>query len=88
MLNFSRQIPKQQAGFIKGKRTRKKNLNLGQIMAKAREFYMYLYLYVINYLKVFDKVIWKHLRPVLEEMELPMIYLISKLNQQQYHKNW
>ena len=43
-----------QAGFIKGRRTRNKIANILWIMEKAREFQKNIYFYFIDYTKAFD----------------------------------
>lgn len=82
-LNYflSRQIPEEQAGFVKGKGTREQILNVRQIIEKSREFNSPVILCFIDYTKAFDCVQWDHLWFVLLEMGVPehLVALIQSL---------
>ncbi|PZC71182.1 hypothetical protein B5X24_HaOG213934 [Helicoverpa armigera] len=82
-LNYflSRQIPEEQAGFVKGKGTREQILNVRQIIEKSREFNSPVILCFIDYTKAFDCVQWDHLWIVLLEMGVPehLVALIQSL---------
>ena len=68
---FSGQLPDVQAEFRKGRRTRKKTVNICWIIEKAKEFQKTIYLCLINYTKTFKCVDHNKLRKTLNEMELP-----------------
>ena len=59
----NRELPDIQAGFIKGRGTRRQIANIHWIMEKAREFQKNTYFCFINYAKAFDCVdhnyLWK-----------------------------
>lgn len=78
---LDRQIPEEQAGFVKGKGTREQILNIRQIIEKSREFNSPVVLCFIDYSKAFDCVRWDMLWNVLGEMGVPahLIQLIRNL---------
>lgn len=66
-----RQIPEEQAGFVKGKGTREQILNVQQVIEKSREFNSPVILCFIDYTRAFDCVKWDKLWSVLLEMGVP-----------------
>ena len=78
---LTRQIPEEQAGFVKGKGTREQILNVRQIVEKSREFNSPVILCFIDYSKAFDCVQWSHLWSILIEMWVPrhLVGLIQQL---------
>ena len=48
------ELPDEQAGFTKGRRTRDQIANILQIIEKAREFHKNIYFCFIDYTKAFD----------------------------------
>lgn len=78
---LDRQIPEEQAGFVKGKGTREQVLNVRQIIEKSREFNISVVLCFIDYSKAFDCVRWDKLWTVLGEMGVPehLVRLIRNL---------
>ncbi len=70
------QIPKEQAGFVKGRGTREQILNMRQLIEKAREYNVEMILCFVDYKKAFDCVDWKKLWLILLEMGAP-IHLVT-----------
>ena len=63
------EIPDDQAGFRKGRRTRDQISNIWWIMEKAREFQKNIYFCFIDYAKAFDCVDHNKLWKILKEMK-------------------
>ncbi|XP_024892532.1 uncharacterized protein LOC112467877 [Temnothorax curvispinosus] len=68
---IDRHISEEQAGFVKGKGTRKQILNVRQLIEKSREFNVPLLMCFIDYAKAFDCVSWKRMFEVMREMGVP-----------------
>jgi hypothetical protein len=62
------QIPQEQAGIVKGRRTREQIFNIRQLIEKSREFNQLLVMCFIDYNKSFDCVQWRKLWTVMEKM--------------------
>ena len=62
------ELPNDQAGFRKGKRTRDQIANINWIVEKAREVQKNIYFSVIDYAKAFDCVDHNKLWKILKEM--------------------
>ena len=60
-----------QAGFIKGRRTRDQIANILWIMEKAREFQENIYICFVDYVKTFDCVNHHKMWKILKEIETP-----------------
>ena len=67
-----REIPQEQAGFMKNKGTRDQIANLRQIIEKANEFNRELHLCFVDYRKAFDTVHHNRLWKVLVELGVPV----------------
>ena len=65
------ELPKVQAGFRKGRRTRDQIANIRWIIEKARGFQKNIYLCFIDYAKAFDCVDHDKLWKALREMGIP-----------------
>ncbi|XP_037872901.1 LINE-1 retrotransposable element ORF2 protein [Bombyx mori] len=78
---ISRQIAKEQAGFVKGRGTREQILNIRQLIEKAREFNVPMALCFIDYAKAFDCINWKKMFDVMQEMGIPdhLVSLVQTL---------
>ena len=61
-------LPNDQAGFRKGKRTRDQIANINLIVEKAREVQKNIYFGIIDYAKAFDCVDHNKLWKILKEM--------------------
>ena len=68
---MNRELPDVQAGFRKGRGTRKQISNICWIMEKAREFQKNIYFSFIDYAKAFDCVDHNKLWKILREMGIP-----------------
>lgn len=68
---IDRQIPQEQAGFVRGKGTREQILNIRQLIEKNREIGSPLILCFIDYNKAFDCVKWEELWKALDSMGVP-----------------
>ena len=62
------ELPEDQVGFRKGKKTRDQIANICWIMEKAREFQKNIYFCFIDYVKAFDCVGHSKLWKILKEM--------------------
>ena len=67
----NRGIPDVQAGFRKGRRTRKQTANNCWIIEKARKVQKNVYFCFIDYVKAFDCVDHNKLWEILKEMGIP-----------------
>lgn len=78
---LDRQIPQEQAGFVKGKGAREQILNIRQMIEKSREFQIPMVVCFLDYHKAFDCVNWRHLWNILAEMGTPghLVILIKNL---------
>ena len=78
---IERELPAEQAGFMKGRGTRDKSLNIRHIMEKCFEFQQKIFLCFINYSKAFDYVRYSALWTTLQDMGIPshLIHLICNL---------
>ena len=65
------ELPDDQAGFRKGRRTRDQVTNIHWIIGKAREFQKNIYFCFIDYAKAFDCVDHSKLWKILQEMGIP-----------------
>ena len=65
------ELPDVQAGFRKGRETRKQIPNIHWIIEKAREFQKNIYICFIDYAKAFDCVDHNKLWKILTEMGIP-----------------
>ena len=65
------EIPDVQAGFRKGRGTRDKIANIHWIIKKAIEFQKNIYFYFIDYVKVFNCVVYNKLWKIFQEMGIP-----------------
>ncbi|VEN59488.1 unnamed protein product [Callosobruchus maculatus] len=74
-----------QAGFVKGRGTRERILNLGQIIEKAREHYFPVFICFLDYSEAFDSAKWPKLWEILISMGVP--YHLVFLIQQPYESN-
>ena len=76
-----RELPAEQAGFIKGRGTRDQIANIRHIMEKCFEFQQKIFLCFINYSKVFHCVRYSALWTALKEMGIPshLIHSIRNL---------
>ena len=71
------ELPKVQAGFRKGRRTRDQIANIRWAIERAREFQKNIYLCFINYTKAFDRVDHNKLWKVLKRWEYQTILSVS-----------
>ncbi|CAK1589260.1 unnamed protein product [Parnassius mnemosyne] len=78
---LQRQIPNEQAGFVKGRGTREQIVNIRQLIEKSREFNVPIMMCFVDYSKAFDYVRWDCLWKILIEMGVPchLIALIATL---------
>ena len=67
----NQEIPDDQAGFRKERRTRDQIANIHWITGKARGFQKNIYFYFIEYIKAFDCVAHNKLWKILKEMGTP-----------------
>ena len=65
------ELPDDQAGFRKGRRSRDQIANIHWIIEKAREFQKKIYFCFIDYAKAFDCVDHNKLWKILKEMGIP-----------------
>ena len=75
----NQELPGIQAGFRKGRGTRKQIANIHWIIEKAREFQKNIYFCFTDYAKAFDHVDHNKLWKILKEMGIPD-HLTSLLN--------
>ena len=68
---MNRELPDDQAGFRKGRRTRDQTANISWINKKAREFQKNIYFCFLGYAKAFDCVDHNKLWKILKEMGTP-----------------
>ena len=68
---MNRELPDDQDGFRKGRRTRDQIANIHWIIKKAREFHKIIYFCFIDYAKAFDCVDHNKLCKILKEMGIP-----------------
>ena len=68
---MNQELPDEQAGFRKGRRTRDQIANIRWIIEKAREFQKHAYFCLIDYTKAFDYVDHNKLWKILKEMGIP-----------------
>ena len=78
---IERELPAEQAGFMKGRGTRDQIANIRHIMEKCFEFQQKIFLCFIDYSKAFDCVRYSALWTALQEMGIPshLIHLIHNL---------
>ena len=79
---MNHELPDDQAGFRKGRRTRDQIANICWIIRKAREFQKNIYFCFIDYTKAFDCVDHNKLWEILQEMGIPdhLICLLRNLS--------
>ena len=79
--HIERELPAEQAGFMKGCGTQDQIANIRHIMEKCFEFQQKIFLCFIDYSKAFDCVRYSALWTTLQEMGIPshMIHLIRNL---------
>ena len=79
--HIERELPAEQAGFMKGRGTRDQIANIRHIMEKCFEFEQKIFLCFIDYSKAFDCVRYSALWIALQEMGIPshLIHLIRNL---------
>ena len=68
---MNQELPDEQAGFRKGRRTRNQIATIHWIIAKTRAFQKNIYFCFLNYAKAFDYVDHNKLWKILREMGLP-----------------
>ena len=73
------ELPDVQAGFRKGRGTRDQIANSRWIIEKAREFQKNIYFCFIDNAKAFDSMYHNKLWKILQEMGIPLIWLLRNL---------
>ncbi|CAH2265133.1 jg9285 [Pararge aegeria aegeria] len=78
---LSKEIAREQAGFVKGKGTREQILIVRQIIEKSREYNKAIYICFVDFSKAFDSVKWPKLWKTLLEMGTPkhLVHLLRCL---------
>ncbi|XP_063389200.1 uncharacterized protein LOC134674985 [Cydia fagiglandana] len=78
---IARQIPQEQAGFVRGRGTREQILNIRLVIEKCREHNISAAMCFIDYAKAFDCISWKKMFEVMSEMGVPdhLTFLVQNL---------
>ena len=80
-IHLTREIPEEQAGFVKERGCRDQIFNIRTIMEKAKEFQVPLFMCFIDYSKCFDSIHHDHLWNMMIEMGFPrhLVQLFERL---------